>query len=174
MNGTYGIQTTNINIKTYLSLIEHFAKSPAYFVLNSRQQRSAKHLLCDGGLSVGTHVLRYSRRRCNTQTDFSQARTNNTDAKLHFKFLLNPPSFPGLLHISQEQTFWIHAAALFKVERGGHEVGEKNFHEFSKSFQSHNYTFSELTATKILAIWQHLGRILAIFSPRMHRNGYFS
>jgi len=25
-----------------------------------------------------------------------------------------------------------------------------------------------------LVIWQHLGRFLAIFSPRMHRNGYFS
>jgi len=50
----------------------------------------------------------------------------------------------------------------------------KNFPEFFRLFQSRNYTFPEAIATKILAIWQHLGRFLAIFSLCMHRNGYFS
>jgi len=53
--------------------------------------------------------------------------------------------------------------------QGGHKVGEN-----SRLFQSHNYTFPEVIATKRLAIWQHVGRFLAIFSPRMRRNGYFS
>jgi len=38
-------------------------------------------------------------------------------------------------------------------------VGEK-IPEFSKIFQSHNYTFPEVIATKILVIWQHSGRFL--------------
>jgi len=50
----------------------------------------------------------------------------------------------------------------------------KKFPEFSRLFQSHNYTFPEVIATTILTIWQHLGRLLAIFTPRMRRNGYFS
>jgi len=56
---------------------------------------------------------------------------------------------------------------------GGHKLGKK-FPEFSRLFQSHNYTFPEVITTKMLAIWQHLGRFLAIFSWHMHRNGYFS
>jgi len=34
--------------------------------------------------------------------------------------------------------------------------------------------FPEIIATEILAIWQHLGQFLAIFSPHMRRNAYFS
>jgi len=34
-------------------------------------------------------------------------------------------------------------------------------------FQSLNHTFPDVIATKILAIWQHLGQFLAIFSPHM-------
>jgi len=50
----------------------------------------------------------------------------------------------------------------------------KKFPEFSTLFHSYNYTFPEVITTKILAIWQHLGQFLAIFSPYMCRNGYFS
>jgi len=46
--------------------------------------------------------------------------------------------------------------------------------EFSRLFCRNNYTFPEVITTKILAIWQHLGRFLAIFSQHMCRNGYFS
>ena len=47
--------------------------------------------------------------------------------------------------------------------------------EFSRLFQSHNYTSPEVIATKILVICQHLRRFLAMtFSPCMHRNGYFT
>jgi len=44
---------------------------------------------------------------------------------------------------------------LVKGKHGGHKVGEKIFPEFFRIFQSHNYTFPEVIATKILAIWQH-------------------
>jgi len=51
----------------------------------------------------------------------------------------------------------------------------KRIPEFSRLFQSHNYTFTEATATKKnSAIWQHLGRFLAIFSLHVRRNRYFS
>jgi len=56
---------------------------------------------------------------------------------------------------------------------GGHKVREKNS-EFSRLFHSHNYTFPEIIATKILSIWQHLGWFLATFSPCTCRNGCFS
>jgi len=58
--------------------------------------------------------------------------------------------------------------------QGGHKVGEQKFPEFSRFFHSNNYTFPEVITTKILAIWQHLRLFLAIFSPRMRRNGYYS
>ena len=50
--------------------------------------------------------------------------------------------------------------------------GEK-IPEFSRLFQSHNYTFREVIATKILAIWQHLGRFLATFSLHMCKDGWY-
>jgi len=50
----------------------------------------------------------------------------------------------------------------------------KKFLESSRLLHSHNYTFPEVITTKILAVLQHLGRFLATFSPRMHRNGHFS
>jgi len=50
----------------------------------------------------------------------------------------------------------------------------KNSPSFPAFSTRHNYTFPEVIATEILAIWQHLGRFLAIFSLCMHRNGYFS
>ena len=54
--------------QTHLSLVEHFTKSPAYFVLDSRQQRGTQHLLCDGGLPTSAHGIR-SRRRYAMQTN---------------------------------------------------------------------------------------------------------
>jgi len=50
----------------------------------------------------------------------------------------------------------------------------KKIPEFSKLLQTHNYTFTAVIATKMLAIWQYLWRFLAIFSLRMRKNGYFS
>ena len=61
----------------------------------------------------------------------------------------------------------------FMATTGCQKVGAK-FPQFSRLFQRYNYTFPEFMATQILAIWQHLGRFLATFSPRMHRNSYFS
>jgi len=76
---------------------------------------------------------------------------------LHAKYLGQMPS----IYVKGHCDLW-----------GGHKVGEKKFHEFSRIFHSHNYTFPEVIATKIFAIWQHLGQLLAIFSLHMHRNGF--
>jgi len=54
--------------------------------------------------------------------------------------------------------------------QGGHKVGEKNSLSFPGLSRS---SFPEVIATKTLAIWQHLGPFLTIFSPRMRRNGHF-
>jgi len=62
---------------------------------------------------------------------------------------------------------------LLRHGQGGHKVGEKISWVF-QVFPSHNYTFPEVIATKILAIWQHLGWFLSIFSPCMRKNSYFS
>jgi len=63
---------------------------------------------------------------------------------------------------------------LVKGKQGGHKVGEKIFPQFFRIFHSHNYIFPEVIATQILAIWQHLGRLLAIFSLGKRRNSYFT
>jgi len=70
-------------------------------------------------------------------------------------------NFPSTKHVVQN------------IVQTGHKVGEK-IPEFSRLFQSHNYTFPEVVTTKILAIWQQLRRFLAIFSLYMRRSGYFS
>jgi len=72
--------------------------------------------------------------------------------------------------IKQEVVCWF----LLESPQHGHKVGEKKFPKFLRLFQSHNCTFPEVILSKILAIWHHLGRCIAIFSSRMHRNGYFS
>jgi len=75
-----------------------------------------------------------------------------------------------LLHVFHVTHSCHNSAIEFVVNQGGHKVGKK-FTEFSRLFQSHNYTLPEVITTKISVIWQHL---LAILSPHMHTNGYFS
>ena len=58
--------------------------------------------------------------------------------------------------------------------QGGHKLGEKNSLSFPGFSRPIIILSQRLSQQKNLAIWQHLVRFLAIFSPHMHRNGHFS
>jgi len=97
------------------------------------------------------------------------------------KQLLVLPRFQNLLLIIYDHINTICAIIQRFGKNGSMGVGVGMYAVVVKSSRllshllvSSCYTFSEFITTKILAIWQHLGRFLAIFSPRMRKNSYFS